>query len=119
MLIEDFVKKSIEQDKRNVFEEANLDDNLPTSIRVFYQNANPVDVEITMDGNAVRFIPADELEDSQMDYSLGDEKFIFATCNGDPIYVYEDKIYTCCHGISKVKDELMAEDFYSFLDLID
>lgn len=39
--------------------------------------------------------------------------------NGDPIYVYDKKIYTCCHGTRKIKDELMAENFAAFLDLID
>lgn len=119
MLIEDFVKKSIKQDKRNVFEETSADDNLPNVLKEFYQKANPVDVEITMDGNAVRFIPVDELSDIQMDYALGDERFIFATCNGDPIYVYKDKIYTCCHGTSKLEGELLAEEFSLFLALID
>ena len=119
MIIEDFVKKSMEQDNRNIFEETEVNEFLPSCIKDFYQKANPIDVEITMDGNTVRFIPADELEDTQSDYSIGNERFIFATCNGDPIYVYEGKIYTCCHGISKIDDELMAENFSSFLDLID
>lgn len=119
MLIEDFVKKSMEQDNRNIFEETEVNELLPSCIKDFYQKANPIDVEITMDGNAVRFIPADELENTQSDYSIGNERFIFATCNGDPIYVYEGKIYTCCHGTRKIDDELMAENFSSFLDLID
>lgn len=50
---------------------------------------------------------------------MGKERFVFATCNGDPIYVYDKKIYTCCHGTRKIKDELMAENFAAFLDLID
>ena len=91
----------------------------PEVLKEFYQQANPVDVEVTMDGNAVRFVPADELETIQSDYSMGKERFVFATCNGDPIYVYDKKIYTCCHGTRKIKDELMAENFAAFLDLID
>lgn len=119
MLIEDFVKRSMEQDSRNIFEKSEVEDFLPNTLKEFYQKANPVDVEITMDGNAVKFIPMDELEDSQEDYSLGDDRFIFATCNGDPIYVYVEKIYTCCHGVGTIEDELLAADFLSFLDLID
>ena len=61
----------------------------PEVLKEFYQQANPVDVEVTMDGNAVRFVPADELETIQSDYSMGKERFVFATCNGDPIYVYD------------------------------
>ena len=67
-----------------------------------------------MDCNAIRFIPMDELEDIQDDYSIGEERFVFATCNGDPIYVYCGEIYTCCHGTSKIDDELMAEDISFF-----
>lgn len=119
MLIDDFVRSAIKQDKRNVFEKTKLLSTCPEVLKEFYQQANPVDVEVTMDGNAVRFVPADELETIQSDYSMGKERFVFATCNGDPIYVYDKKIYTCCHGIRKIKDELMAENFAAFLDLID
>lgn len=119
MLIEDFVERAIEQDKRNIFKAADLNVLVPDSIKEFYQRANPIDVEVTMDGNAVKFIPAAELRERQKEYLLGDEKFIFATCNGDPIYVYENKIYTCCHGAGRIEDELLAENFALFLDLID
>lgn len=119
MKVEDFVKKSIEQDKRNVFEEVKVDEFVPDILKELYQKANPVDVEITMDGNVVSFISMDELEDSQSDYSLGDARFVFASCNGDPIYVYDGKIYTCCHGTDKVDDELMADNLSMFFDLID
>ena len=85
-----------------------------------YTGARNDAVKLAWDyGNAVRFVPADELETIQSDYSMGKERFVFATCNGDPIYVYDKKIYTCCHGTRKIKDELMAENFAAFLDLID
>lgn len=119
MRIEDFVKKSILQDERNVFDESNVDDSIPVVLKEFYQKANPVDVEITMDGNAIRFVPVGELSDVQLEYQLGDERFVFATCNGDPIYVYMEKIYTCCHGTSEFSDEFIAGDFSLFLDMID
>ena len=119
MLINDFVERAIEQDGRNIFEKTKLHSDIPEEIRAFYQQANPLDVEITMDGNAVKFVPANELETTQSEYSMGNERFVFATCNGDPIYVYGGRIYTCCHGTGRIKDELMADDFSSFLDLID
>ena len=62
MLIDDFVRSAIKQDKRNVFEKTKLLSTCPEVLKEFYQQANPVDVEVTMDGNAVRFVPADELE---------------------------------------------------------
>lgn len=118
MLIDDFVNNAMKQDSRNVFGISNFSD-MPEILKDLYQRADPVDVEITMDGNAVRLIPANELVNIQSEYSLGNERFVFASCNGDPIYVYKGKIYTCCHGTNNVKDELLAEDLFSFLDLID
>ena len=119
MLIEDFIKRSIEQDKRNIFQSTVSNNNLPIPLRRFYEIANPVDVEVIMNGNAIKFIPADELEKSKSEYSLGDERFIFATCNGDPIYIYQDRVYTCYHAINKIEDELIAEKFSLFLSMID
>lgn len=119
MLVEDFIKKSILQDKRNIFGKASSDGSIPNILKEFYKKANPVDVEITMGGNVIRFVPVDELSDVQHNYKLGDERFVFATCNGDPIYVYMNKIYTCCHGINEIDDELVADNFSLFLDLID
>ena len=119
MLIEAFVERAMEQDNRNIFRVADLNVMVPDPIREFYQRVNPIVVEVTIWGNVVKFIPAAELRDRQKEYLLGDERFIFATCNGDPIYVYENKIYTCCHGIGEIDDELLAENFALFLDLID
>lgn len=119
MFIQDFVKRAIEQDKRNSFTETEAKKFVPSELKEFYEKANPVDVEITMDGNAVRLIPLDELEDSQLEYSLGEKRYAFASCNGDPIYLFDGKIYTCCHGIGKVKDELMADSLSAFMDKID
>lgn len=120
MLVSEFVKKSIEQDKRNVFEEC-LDDFefLPEQLIGFYKKANPVDVEVNMDGNSVKMYPAEELESLQEDYSLGKECFVFATCNSDPIFMYGEKVYTCYHGSKSSEKELIAEDFDSFLRMID
>ena len=67
MSIDDFVRSAIKQDKRNVFEKTKLLSTCPEVLKEFYQQANPVDVEVTMDGNAVRFVPADELETIQSD----------------------------------------------------
>lgn len=121
MKIKDFITKSMMQDKRNIFErvERDIKASVPDTLKEFYLIANPVDVEVSMNNYAVQFIPLDQLDASQSEFSLGDNRFVFASCNGDPIYVYDGKIYSCCHGIGKVEDELMAEDLGSFFDLID
>lgn len=120
MNIDGFKREAVKQDKRNVFESCSADTSfVPTELQDFFKNANPIDVEITMDGNAVRFYPLSDLLQLQKDYGLVGGRFVFATCNSDPIYIFENKVYTCCHGNSKSSDEKMASSFVDFLALID
>lgn len=119
MEIQDFVLRAIEQDNRNIFIKNNrIIDCIPAGLIEFYKEADPVNVEVSMDGNPVRFYPVDDLTDLQDDYDLSGDRFVFATCNGDPIYYLNGRIYTCYHGASEIKDELMASDMCSFFDLI-
>jgi len=120
MNIKDFEKRAMEQDKRNIFKKCN--DNLstmPEPIQKFFEEANPTDVEVSMDGNAIKFYPCEELGDLQKDYELEEHGYVFATCNSDPIFINSGKIYTCCHGSPNPKSELMADSFEEFLALID
>lgn len=120
MLIKDFVLKAISQDERNVFEEIESEiNNLPSELETFYKYANPIDVEVSMGGNSVRFYQMDELKNLQLDYKLPKGRFVFATCNSDPIYIFNGKIYSCYHGNTNAKDEFVADDFEDFLGLID
>ena len=116
-----FVEKAVKQNMRNIFEEnAGKVAIAPEELLIFYKMYNPVHVEITMNGYVVRLYPADKLADLQTDYAhLGEERFVFATCNSDPIYLYKGKIYTTYHGSPLIDDELMADSFNEFLDLID
>lgn len=119
MTIEKFVKKAIEQDKRNIFEKSEVADFVPNILKDFYKKANPINVEITMNQNVVKFMSISELEKSQLDYLFDKERFVFASCNGDPIYIYNNQIYTCCHGTNEIEDEFMAENLSDFFDMID
>lgn len=120
MKIQEFVFKAKKQDKRNIFEKTTKDvSNIPNVLRVFYREANPVDVEISMDGNSVKFYPLDELLLLQDDYKLNNDCFIFATCNSDPIFLKEGIVYSCYHGAKGTEKEFVADSFETFLDLID
>lgn len=118
MTIKDFVIKAIAQDDRNVFEPCNIVDNLPKDIVEFYKKANPIDVELNFEGIIVRFFPYDELEMVQQEYSLPDSAFVFATSNGDPIYLMGGKIYIGLHGSSDNYGELFAESVEKLFDKI-
>lgn len=72
------------------------------------------------------FIPADKLERVNTkeygDYfESKDSPFVFATCNGDPIFFINGKIYTHPHGTGKAKPssyEKLANNFIGFLNYI-
>lgn len=118
MTIKDFVNKAIEQDDRNVFEPCDTVDNLPKDIVEFYKNDNPVDVELNFEGIIVRFFPYDELEMVQKEYALPESAFVFATSNGDPIYLMEGEIYIGLHGSLDNSGELFAESLEKLFDKI-
>lgn len=113
-----FVSKAIKEDSRNTFsvctEELNL---IPNEAKDFYQNYNPLDVEIGMNGSSVKFYPVSELEELQSDYQYLGVDFVFATCDGDPIFLHEKKVYMCPHDVDNPKWEKMADGFRDFFSL--
>mgnify|MGYP002510562429 CR=1 FL=1 len=110
-----FVSKAVAQDKRNKFIKYDGELNfIPSEARDFYQNFNPVDVEIGMNGSSVRFYPVLELINLQKEYDYLHVQFVFATCNGDPIFLHQDKIYMCSHGVNTPKWEKLADTWSDF-----
>ncbi len=119
MNIKEFVKRALAQDPRNVFEKTNIDITfIPKTLKDFYRYANPIDVEIYVEGNPIHFFGVDVLNKIQDEYSLGNERFVFANSNGDPIYLYEERVYTRYHGSGIIEDELISDRFEEFLDLL-
>lgn len=110
------VKKAILYDKRNVFSQYDGDlSGIPDELKTFYKDNNPTDVEV----NGVRFFAAKDLSDLQTEYSYLSAQFVFATCNGDPIFLHNGHVYTAPHGVKKTKWELKAENIEAyFLSLI-
>ena len=117
MTFKDFVKKSIEQDERNIFEPS--DDTLeiiPEIMKDFYKYYNPIDVEVTINDASVHFFPVNELEDLQEEYNLGKDKYVFASCNGDPVYLENNKVCSGVFGSKGFIPEILADDIYIYLD---
>jgi hypothetical protein len=113
-----FVANAMAQDERNTF--LKYDDNLdsvPEALKPFYRGYNPVDVELDVNGVGVRFCPADQLEEIQKEYAYIRAQFVFATCNGDPIFLNEGQVYTCPHGVKEPKWEKLAASFIDYLNL--
>lgn len=114
----EFVSKAAAQDERNKFMkyvgELGF---IPSEARDFYQNFNPVDVEIGMNGSSVRLYPVSELTDLQKEYDYLHAQFVFATCNGDPIFLYQGRVYTCPHGVKAPKLEKIADSWNDFFSI--
>lgn len=111
-----FVQKAVAKDKRNKFStyEGPLDA-IPEAMRDFYKNYNPVDVELPYEGISIRFFSVEELATLLEEYSPKKGEFIFATCNGDPIWYHDGKVYTGPHGTVDYKWELLSETVEDFL----
>lgn len=117
MNFKDFKEYAVAVDSNNIFEECdNVPDVVPEFMKSFYQKFNPVDVEVEIDNAIVRFYPAEQLKRLQQEYSISDV-FIFATCNGDPIFIYDGNVYSCAHGSDKSQWELMTNELYNYFML--
>ncbi|MCL1626158.1 SMI1/KNR4 family protein [Bacteroides caecicola] len=118
MSYKDFVSRAIQQDARNVFAASDkVPDIVPQSLRKFYNEYNPVDVEIdTKKYGAIRFYGIDELERLREEYYFyPKDVFIFATSNGDPFFMGEDnQVYTSLE--SEYSPEKVADNFTAFLE---
>jgi len=111
----EFAKGAILLDKRNSFAQYSGDLSIvPEEMKAFYQEANPLDVEVGF----VRFASAEELPGLQSEYSNLGSRFVFATSNGDPIFLYEGSVYTCPHGVKTPQYELLSKDFRSYLSAL-
>ena len=117
MSYKDFVSRAIQQDVRNVFAVSDkVPDIVPQSLRKFYNEYNPVDVEIdTEKYGAIRFYGIDELERLREEYYFyPKDVFIFATCNGDPFFIGGDnQVYTSLEN--EYRPEKVADNFTAFL----
>lgn len=110
-----FVRKAISYDNRNAFSQYSGDlTGIPEQMKSFYKENNPVDVEV----NFIRFYAVEELSELQDEYSYLNAQFVFATCNGDPIFYHEGKIYTSPHGVDKPEWELIGENVETFFKSI-
>jgi hypothetical protein len=107
-----FVDFAVSQDKRNRFEKYGGDlSRVPESLRPFYRDYNPIDVELDLEGigDGVRFCPAGDIDNLQREYAYLNTEFVFATCNGDPVFFHEGHLYTCPHGISAPEWEAVSD----------
>lgn len=114
-----FVENAKQQDDRNQFESLSRVDqfNIPSELWKFYKNANPIDVEIQLeDSTSVKFYSVETLNNIQKEYGMDKDNFIFASREGDPIFLKGEKIYTAVHGEGKWTPKLLSNSFKDFLE---
>lgn len=110
----DFVRKATAEDSRNRFSEGVSVAIVSPELSAFYACFDPSDVEVFYPGiGTIKWCSSDELETIQGEYSLRQGDCIFATCNGDPIFIHEGKIMMTSHDV--YRPELLAESFDGFI----
>ena len=110
-----FISSAIAEDSRNKFGKVSRLEGVPNELRSFYTNCNPIDVEISYPGiRALRLYGIDELKELQPDYSMQSTDFVFATCNGDPVFLNNDAVYISLP--EKYAPELLASSFEEFIN---
>lgn len=74
----------------------------------FYQMVDPVHVEFEFHDGIIRLEPFEGLKMLNEEYQYVVADCVFATCNGDPIYIRDGEIYTCVHGSKRIVEEKIA-----------
>lgn len=115
-----FVKKALSQDDRNFFEGYSKPvKGVPKEFEPFYKKYNPVDVEIKINRTSVKLIRYEELSNVAKEYDLSKDCFVFATCNGDPIYQKKTGIYSCVFGKNGIVEDKLADSLNQYFEMID
>lgn len=119
MIWQYFYQEAVKQDDENKFDKnTTVSDLLPDILKELYLYYDPVDVEVAYQGNGMRFIPYSELNDYQAEYEMPEDALVFATCNSNPFFFKEGKVYTKAHDDSKAVPELISENMEEFILLL-
>lgn len=84
----------------------------------FYKTINPINVEFEFNDGIIRLEPFERLPDLNKGYAYTGADCVFATCNGDPVYLKNEKLYTCTHGSKRVIEEEIASSVDSLFETI-
>ena len=79
---------------------------------------NPVNVEFEFNDGMVKLEPFESLMALNEQYRYVASDCVFATCNGDPIYIRDGKIYTCIHGSKRIVEEKFAESIKELFEQV-
>lgn len=114
-----FIRKIVEQDKRNILHRCDriIEDNFPKGVLDFYKNIDIVDVEIVLkDLCSIKLYNLDEIRKIQNDYDINEDYFVFATKEGDPILIKSNAVFLGVHGVDEESLTFMYNSLYEFLE---
>lgn len=85
----------------------------------FYYYIDPINVEFEYNDGIVRIIPYNDMLSAKNEYHYIKEGCVFATCNGEPIYEKNGKVFTCICGKNKLLEEEFAESIICLFESVE
>ena len=112
MNFEQIVEKVCASDKRNKFAISYAKN---PELPQFYHIYDPIDVEFDSPIGVIRMFSIDEIKTEAVNYSYVAGGLIFATSNGDPLFIKNNLVYICDHGSKNPTYEKLANSFEEFI----
>ena len=115
-MYEKLIDKIKKIDERNIIKIDNtvVNKNAPK----IYKYYDFVDVEIEIEDNMIKFFSKKDLDKYNKLYSYIDADFVFASINGDPVFIKNKKVFTCSHDGDDSPPEFLFDSFDDLLDFI-
>lgn len=87
---------------------------IPDCFKDLYLEYDPLKVELPYQRNSLNLIPYNMLTSTLEEYELDKTSIVFATCNGDPYIVKEQKVYTFVHDMEEPEWEFLNDNIDDF-----
>ncbi len=88
------------------------------NIPAFYSVINPINVEFEYNDGIIRLEPIENFDNLMKEYDYVQTDCIFASCNGEPIYLKDKKVFTCIRGSKRIIEEEIASSVDMLLEAV-
>ena len=88
------------------------------NIPAFYSVINPINVEFEYNDGIIRLEPIENFDNLKKEYDYVQTDCIFASCNGEPIYLKGKKVFTCIRGSKRIIEEEIASSIDTLLESV-
>ena len=84
----------------------------------FYKTINPLNIEFEFNDGIVRLASYEDLDTLKEEYNYVEDGFVFAICNGEPIYLKKNnKVYSCICGKNPIIEDELAESIEAMFEV--